>query len=193
MLYYSPLFFGGAYQDALGRTPAKLEEMMKADFVHVFLRPFALGVVFSAVALYVCIHFYQFVRGAYSPAGVVSVYFWGWLGFAVLPGFSGLLWDDAAPQLFLIHHGGRLLTGVVAGITYVALAPAAAAATAAVAAAAKGKEKEEKSEAEAEPSAEVSEAPSEAGDESNYSEEQTSSTKTGSRRGRSTSRRRRVQ
>ncbi len=137
MLWHSPLLFQQQYLASLGRAADWWDVSMKADPVKTLYLPWGVGIVCSALSLYVVIHFLHFIKNGLTREGATSIVFWGWLGFSALPGYASLGWNGSSLALFLIVQGNRFISALVAAVVYVELArerrPAAGAAAGAAA------------------------------------------------------------
>lgn len=121
MLWYSPILFQKPYLAALNRPADFFEAGMKTNAVKTLYLPWGVGILCSAVALYVVIHFLHFIKNGLTREGATSIVFWGWLGFSAMPSFATLGWNQTPLSLFLITQGSRFLTGLVATLAYVEL------------------------------------------------------------------------
>ncbi len=137
MLWHSPLLFQKQTLAGMGKAPDHWDSALKTDAVKNMYLPMGLGVVCSALSLYVLIHFLHFIKNGLTREGATSIVFWGWLGFSALPGFATLAWENGASNLsyFLVVQGHRFLATLVAAIVYVELAQARKSAPAAAASA----------------------------------------------------------
>jgi len=116
-LWYSPVLFSKMWMKEMNITPEMMAGAQKPNMTKLYLGQFILTVVTA----YVLAHFISLLDIT-TLRGALSLAFWSWLGFQVLPLMASVFWEGKSFKLFVINGLHYLVSLIIMACVIVLMA-----------------------------------------------------------------------